>query len=122
MIPLNTVKEPLNDKRVRQAISMGSTARAMPQVLSQGLRPVYDDPYGPASGIECKDNGALGYDPEKAKKLLADYGKPVQAGAHRDGDAARPRGRAGLPGRHEEDRHRRSRSSRSTRPSSSRRR
>jgi 4-phytase/acid phosphatase/peptide/nickel transport system substrate-binding protein len=39
---------------------------------------VFDDPYGPSSGIVCKDNGALGYDPERAKKLLADYGKPVQ--------------------------------------------
>jgi peptide/nickel transport system substrate-binding protein len=76
--PLNTAREPLNDKRVRQAISMGLNRKANAEVLSQGLRPVYDDPYGPSSGIECKDNGALGYDPEKAKKLLADYGKPVK--------------------------------------------
>jgi peptide/nickel transport system substrate-binding protein len=92
VIPLNTAKEPLNDKRVRQAISMGLNRKANAAVLSQGLRPVYDDPYGPSSGIECKDNGALGYDPEKAKKLLADYGKPVKL-VHTV--TATPRGREG---------------------------
>ena len=61
-------------------------------MLSQGLRPVYDDPYGPTSGIECKDNGALGYNPEKAKKLLADYGKPVKLVQT---VTATPRGREG---------------------------
>ena len=78
VVPLNTVKEPLDDKRVRQAISMALNRKANTAVLSQGLRPVYDDPYGPASGIVCKDTGALPYDPERAKKLLADYGKPVK--------------------------------------------
>lgn len=92
VIPLNTVKAPLNDKRVRQAISMGLNRKENARVLSQGLRPVYDDPYGPSSGIECKDNGALGYNPEKAKKLLADYGKPVKL-VHTV--TATPRGREG---------------------------
>ncbi len=78
VVPLNTVKEPLNDKRVRQAISMSLNRKSNAAVLSNGLRPVYDDPYGPASGIVCKENGALPYDPERAKKLLADYGKPVK--------------------------------------------
>ncbi len=78
VIPLNVAREPLNDKRVRQAISMGLNRKENVKVLSQGLRPVYDDPYGPTSGIECKDNGALGYNPEKARQLLADYGKPVK--------------------------------------------
>lgn len=78
VIPLNTQREPLNDKRVRQAISMGLNRKSNAAVLSQGLRPVYDDPYGPASGITCADTGALPYDPERAKKLLADYGKPVK--------------------------------------------
>jgi 4-phytase/acid phosphatase/peptide/nickel transport system substrate-binding protein len=92
VVPLNTVKEPLNDKRVRQAISMGLNRKANAAVLSQGLRPVYDDPYGPSSGIVCKENGALGYNPEKAKKLLADYGKPVQLTMT---VTATPRGREG---------------------------
>ena len=92
VIPLNTAKEPLNDKRVRQAISMGLNRKANAAVLSQGLRPVYDDPYGPSSGIECKDNGALGYNPEKAKQLLAEYGKPVKL-VHTV--TATPRGREG---------------------------
>lgn len=78
VVPLNTQREPLNDKRVRQAISMGLNRKGNAAILSQGLRPVYDDPYGPASGIACADTGALPYDPERAKKLLADYGKPVK--------------------------------------------
>ena len=40
VIPLNTVKEPLNDKRVRQAISMALNRKGNMAVLSQGLRPV----------------------------------------------------------------------------------
>ena len=92
VVPLNTVKEPLNDKRVRQAIAMGLNRKANAEVLSQGLRPVFDDPYGPSSGIVCKDNGALPYDPERAKKLLADYGKPVQLTMT---ITATPRGREG---------------------------
>ena len=92
VIPLNTVREPLNDKRVRQAVSMGLNRKGNAEVLSQGLRPVYDDPYGPASGIVCKDNGALPYDPERAKKLLADYGKPVKLVIT---VTATPRGREG---------------------------
>ena len=92
VIPLNTQREPLNDKRVRQAVSMALNRKANAEVLTQGLRPVYDDPYGPASGITCKDTGALPYDPEKAKKLLADYGKPVKL-VHTV--TATPRGREG---------------------------
>ena len=92
VIPLNVAKEPLVDKRVRQAISMGLNRKANAEVLSQGLRPVYDDPYAPASGIECKDNGALGYNPEKAKALLAEYGKPVKLVMT---VTATPRGREG---------------------------
>lgn len=92
VIPLNTVKEPLNDKRVRQAIAMGLNRKENARVLSQGLRPVYDEPYGPSSGIACKDIGALPYDPERAKKLLADYGKPVKL-VHTV--TATPRGREG---------------------------
>lgn len=92
VVPLNTQREPLNDKRVRQAVSMALNRKANAAVLSQGLRPVYDDPYGPASGIECKDSGALPYDPERAKKLLADYGKPVKLVQT---VTATPRGREG---------------------------
>ena len=92
VIPLNTAREPLNDKRVRQAVSMGLNRVENAKVLSQGLRPVYDDPYGPSSGIVCKDNGALGYNPEKAKALLKEYGKPVKL-VHTV--TATPRGREG---------------------------
>lgn len=78
VIPLNTQREPLNDKRVRQAVTMALNRKGNIEVLSQGLRPVYDDPYGPSSGIVCKETGALPYDQARAKKLLADYGRPVK--------------------------------------------
>jgi 4-phytase/acid phosphatase/peptide/nickel transport system substrate-binding protein len=92
VIPLNTQREPLNDKRVRQAVSMALNRKANAAVLTQGLRPVHDDPYGPSSGIECKDTGALKYDPEAARKLIADYGKPVKVTMT---VTATPRGREG---------------------------
>ena len=92
VIPLNTQREPLNDKRVRQAVSMALNRKANAEVLTQGLRPVYDEPYGPSSGIVCKETGSLGYNPEGAKKLLADYGKPVKLTMT---VTATPRGREG---------------------------
>lgn len=92
VIPLNTQREPLNDKRVRQAVSMSLNRKSNAAVLSQNLRPVYDDPYAPSSGIVCKDTGTLGYNPEAAKKLIADYGKPVKLTMT---VTATPRGREG---------------------------
>src|SRR5439155_866366 len=41
--------------------------------------------------VKCKDDGALAYDPEKARALLKDYGKPV---AFKMLVTATPRGRA----------------------------
>ncbi len=54
VIPLNTQREPLNDKRVRQAVSMALNRKGNAAVLTQGLRPVHDDPYGPSSASNAR--------------------------------------------------------------------
>src|SRR6185312_9210204 len=49
------------------------------------------NPYGDGSWVKCKDDGALPYDPAQAKKLIAEYGKPVK---FKMLFTATPRGRA----------------------------
>jgi 4-phytase/acid phosphatase/peptide/nickel transport system substrate-binding protein len=50
----------------------------MSQAITNGLAKPASNPYGDGSWVKCKDDGALPEDPEKAKALLKDYGKPVE--------------------------------------------
>ena len=43
-----------------------------------GLAKPAANPYGDGSWVKCRDDGALPYDPAKARQLIAEYGKPVQ--------------------------------------------
>jgi peptide/nickel transport system substrate-binding protein len=74
----NTKVEPFDDIRVRQALVMALDRKQMSQVLTGGMSRPASNPYGDGSWVKCKDDGALPYDPEKAKALIKDYGKPVQ--------------------------------------------
>ena len=71
---LNASKPPLDDVRVRQALSYAWNQQAVLNVTWKNTVPFARH----ALGGEAKcDDGYLDYDPEKAKALLADYGKPV---------------------------------------------
>ncbi len=86
----NTKVAPFDDVRVRQALRMALDLKAYAEAEWNGLWQPAKDPYGPGSFVQCKDAGALPYDPAKAKALLKDYGKPV---AFKMVVTATPRGR-----------------------------
>jgi peptide/nickel transport system substrate-binding protein len=74
----NTKIAPFDDMRVRQALRYALDLKTYSEAEWAGLWKPAKDPYGPGSFVQCKDSGALPFDPEKAKALLKEYGKPVQ--------------------------------------------
>ena len=87
----NTKVAPFDDVRVRQALVMALDRKKWSQALTNGLSRPATNPYGDGSWVKCKDDGALPTDPEKAKALLKEYGKPVE---FKMLVTATPRGRA----------------------------
>ncbi len=74
----NTKRPPFDDVRVRQALRYALDLKTYSDVAWEGLWKPAKDPWGPGSFVQCKDSGALPYDPAKAKALLKEYGKPVE--------------------------------------------
>lgn len=72
---LNTSKPPFDDVRARQALAHAWNQQQYVKLSYQDCIPSVVHPFG--KEIACGDCGYREYDPEKAKKLLADYGKPV---------------------------------------------
>ncbi len=72
----NASQPPLDDKRVRQALSHAWNQDVILKVTWKDTVPFATHPLG--AGNACGEAGYLKYDPEKAKALLADYGKPVK--------------------------------------------
>jgi 4-phytase/acid phosphatase/peptide/nickel transport system substrate-binding protein len=88
----NTAVAPFDDVRVRRALVMAIDRKKMSQALTDGLARPATNPYGDGSWVKCKDDGALPTDPAKARKLIKEYGKPVE---FKMLFTATPRGRAG---------------------------
>ncbi|OGU04722.1 MAG: hypothetical protein A2075_16325 [Geobacteraceae bacterium GWC2_58_44] len=73
---LNEAKPPLNEPLVRQALAHAWNQDLLLKADYKGTLPFAKDPYG--GQIICADTSYRNYDPEKARKLLAQYGKPVE--------------------------------------------
>jgi peptide/nickel transport system substrate-binding protein len=86
----NTKAAPFDDARVRQALVMAIDRQKWSQAVTAGLAKPATNPYGDGSWVKCQDDGALPYDPGKAKQLIVEYGKPV---AFKMIATATPRGR-----------------------------
>lgn len=74
-IGINTLKGPLSDKRVRQALNYAVDKEALVQNVLLGLGKVMDSPL-PDYVIGHIKLGPYPYDPERAKQLLAEAGYP----------------------------------------------
>jgi 4-phytase/acid phosphatase/peptide/nickel transport system substrate-binding protein len=72
----NTSKPPLNDIRVRQALVHAFNQELLVKLVYKDTLPIAKDPFG--NTLSCGDSGYREYNPEKARKLLAQYGKPVE--------------------------------------------
>lgn len=73
---LNSRNAPLDDERIRLAVAHAWNQNAVIQITWQGTKPFVKHALGPNSG--CGDAAYVDFDPEKAKALVADYGKPVK--------------------------------------------
>lgn len=72
----NTSKPPLDDPRVRAALSHAWNQNAVIKISFKDTIPFATHPY--RGQIDCGEAGYRRHDPEKAKALLAEYGKPVK--------------------------------------------
>ncbi len=76
-IAMNQSKEPTSDLRVRQAIAHATDRKLLLKAVYHNVYPEAHSPF--AAGLAAHEmlDDYPKYDPEKAKKLLAEYGKPV---------------------------------------------
>jgi 4-phytase/acid phosphatase/peptide/nickel transport system substrate-binding protein len=72
---LNASRPPLDDVRVRQALAHAWNQELLLKADYKGTLPLAKDPFG--GMLTCGDVAYREYDPAKARKLLAEYGKPV---------------------------------------------
>ncbi len=73
---LNTTKPPLDDPRVRRAIAHAWNQEVYVSMSYKNSIPTAHHPFG--NGLPCGDAGYRNHDLEKAKHLIAQYGKPVE--------------------------------------------
>ena len=67
----NTKRPPFDDVRVRQALRHALDLQTFSEAQWEGLWKPAKDPWGPGSFVQCKDSGALPYDPEKARRMAS---------------------------------------------------
>jgi ABC-type transport system substrate-binding protein len=72
---LNTSKPPLDDVRVRRALAYAWNQDFYIKASFKGTILAAHDPFGGA--LPCGDSGYREYNPAKGRKLIAEYGKPV---------------------------------------------
>ncbi|MEZ5763368.1 MAG: ABC transporter substrate-binding protein [Xanthobacteraceae bacterium] len=75
---LNLKAPDVSDIRVRQALAYSLDRVALNKALNRGLYKIASTPFGAGLFPHEQVDGYPGYDLEKAKKLVKDYGKPIK--------------------------------------------
>jgi len=73
----NQTYKPLDDARVRRAFAHAINREAIRKIVTRGMAKAADQSFPPESPWHCKGVGYPEYNPEKAKALLKEYGKPL---------------------------------------------
>lgn len=73
---LNTSVPPLDDVNVRRALAHAHNQERQVEMVYKGSIPVVHHPFG--SQCACSSDGYRAYNPDRARKLLAGYGQPVE--------------------------------------------
>ncbi|MGD9308210.1 MAG: ABC transporter substrate-binding protein [Desulfosarcina sp.] len=76
IVLVNMDRPPLNDIRVRHALAYANNQRLHIKMVYNNSIPFVDSPYG--KSFDCMENDYPENDAETAKKLIAEYGKPVE--------------------------------------------
>jgi 4-phytase/acid phosphatase/peptide/nickel transport system substrate-binding protein len=76
IVRINTRHPPLDDVRVRQALALANDQALHVSMVYGGAIPFVHHPLG--EWFKCTDNGYLEHDPQRARQLIADYGRPVE--------------------------------------------
>ncbi|GAA1076209.1 ABC transporter substrate-binding protein [Nocardiopsis composta] len=73
---LNTTRPPFDDVRVRQAVQAAINREVILEAADQGVGNLSDGPIGSGSPYSVRTDYPE-FDPDRARRLLADYGEPV---------------------------------------------
>lgn len=76
-VMFNRKRAPFNDIRVIQALVAATDREIINKAINRDVLPLATNPFGTGLFGGQIQNGYPAYDPERAKELLADYGKPV---------------------------------------------
>lgn len=76
ILALNNSKPPLDDVRVRRAMALAWDQKKYIKASFKDIVPYTEDWFG--DSFKCGDVAYLGHDLNKAKALIAEYGKPVE--------------------------------------------
>ncbi|MFN0182438.1 MAG: ABC transporter substrate-binding protein [Aquabacterium sp.] len=77
-VMINLDQPDVSDLRVRQAMAHALDRETMNKLITRGLAKIANTPFGTGLAPHEQVDGYPKFDPARARKLLAEYGKPVK--------------------------------------------
>ena len=82
LVNFRTNQPPFDDVRIRRAVAHALNRPAAVKVLTRGTGDIANESFPPQSRWHCGNIDYPKHDPEKAKALIKEYGKPVKFTLH----------------------------------------